>query len=71
MNKNLQALLLGYILFDVNGKKFLTYEKARTHRLSIKGNVCFKGFSLFRPFKFWRSFYIRAVHPKLEVKAKK
>lgn len=63
MSLNMKALCEGYLFFDVNGKKFLSYTKARNHRIKLcesHHNVSFKGWSLFLMFsKFggWRSFY--------------
>lgn len=56
MNKTFEALLRGYILFDVNGELFLTYNQAREKRLSIKGDVAFNGLHIF---KGWQGFFVR------------
>lgn len=51
---------MGYIFFDVNGKKYFNYNKALEARKKEKGSVCFKGFNIFYPFSgFWRTFYLR------------
>lgn len=60
---------MGYLVFDVNGKRFLNYDKARNYRISIEGSVCFKGWNIFYLFSkhgAWRTFYIRLFSPKLE-----
>jgi hypothetical protein len=68
MKKNLKALLLGYVLFDVNGEKFFVYENARKKRITLcggTGNVQFKGWSLFLIFSklgAWRSFYSKGAY---------
>lgn len=54
--KNIEALIRGYLFFDVNGEKFLMYNSALKKRKSTNGNVCFKGFHLF---KGWRGFFER------------
>ena len=56
MNKTLEALLRGYLFFDVNGKKFLTYNAAKAERVATTGDVEFKGWHIF---KGWRCFYLR------------
>ena len=57
MVKTLEALFRGYIMFDVNGKRFVRYTSAREYRLSIKrGNLIFKGFHIW---KGWVGFYER------------
>lgn len=71
MNKNLKALLKGYVLFDVNGKRFKRYEDARAERVATteRGEaVAFKGFNVFqmRWFYFFVSVYPR---PACEVLA--
>ena len=58
MNKTLEALLRGYVLFDVNGQRFYRYNTALTQRKSIIGDVEFKGWHLF---KGWRVFYLRVT----------
>ena len=58
MNKTIEALLRGYVLFDVNGRRFLRYNSALAERKSISGNVEFKGLHIF---KGWRSFFIRII----------
>lgn len=59
MNKTLEALLRGYVRFDVNGKRFWLYNTALAERKSIDGNVRFSGFNIF---KGWRIFYLRQVN---------
>lgn len=54
MNKTLEALLRGYLFFDVNGKKFFTYNAARAERVATVGDVEFIGWHIF---KGWRCFY--------------
>ena len=55
--KSLEAILRGYVLFDVNGKRFLLYTPACNYRKSIlDGDLCFKGFHLY---KRWLGFYER------------
>ena len=56
MYKTLEALVRGYFLFDVNGKRFLLYTPALNYRKSISGNVYFKGFHVV---KGWLGFYER------------
>lgn len=57
INKSVEALLRGYIFFDVNGEIFWLYNSASERRKSIKsGRLLFKGFSIF---KGWRGFYER------------
>ena len=56
INKTFEALLRGYILFDVNGKLFLLYNSALAERKATLGDVYFKGWHIF---KGWRGFYER------------
>ena len=56
MNKTLQALLHGYVLFDVNGRKFFRYNTALAVRKATTGSVEFLGLHIF---KGWRCFYLR------------
>lgn len=56
MNKTLEAFLRGYIVFRVNGKRFLRYNSALAHRKSIEGDVKFDGFHII---KGWVIFYVR------------
>jgi hypothetical protein len=55
MNKTLEAFLRGYLFFDVNGKKFFTYNAAREERVRTVGDVEFKGWHIF---KGWRCFFL-------------
>lgn len=57
MNKTLEALLRGYVLFDVNGQRFYRYNTALAQRKATTGDVEFKGWHLF---KGWRFFFIRS-----------
>ena len=56
MNKSIEALLRGYVLFDVNGKRFFLYNSALTERKATLGDVEFVGLHIF---KRWQTFYIR------------
>ena len=56
MNKSIEALLRGYVLFDVNGKRFFLYNSALTERKATLGDVEFAGLHIF---KGWQTFYIR------------
>lgn len=56
MNKSLEALLRGYVLFYVNSKMFLRYNSALRARKLISVDVTFKGFHIF---KGWQGFFIR------------
>ena len=56
MNKTIEALLRGYVLFEVNGKRFLRYNTALAHRKATEGDVLFRGLHLF---KGWRMFFLR------------
>ena len=58
MNKSLQALLRGYILFKVNGKLFYNYNAGLAQRRRIDGEVYFHGLHIF---KGWLSFYTRII----------
>jgi len=57
MNKSIEALLRGYVLFDVNGQRFFRYNTARNARLAIDGDVEFIGFNVF--LMGWRCFFKR------------
>lgn len=58
--KSLEALIRGYVLFDVNGRRFASYGDARAYRKFLTGTfvlgdtIIFKGFHIF---KGWRTFY--------------
>lgn len=56
MNKTIEALLRGYVLFDVNGERFYRYNSAVAYRKGIVGNVSFNGWHIF---KGWRCFFLR------------
>jgi hypothetical protein len=56
MNKTLEALLRGYVRFDVNGKRFWRYKTALAERKATIDDVCFAGRHIF---KGWRIFYLR------------
>ena len=59
MNKTLEALLRGYIFFDVNGARFYKYNSALARRKETTGDVYFKGWHIF---KGWRGFYERETY---------
>ena len=56
MNKSLEAALRGYILFDVNGKRFWRYNTALAQRKATTGDVAFNGLHIF---KGWVCFFLR------------
>jgi hypothetical protein len=56
MNKSFEALLRGYILFSVNGKRYMLYNSALEARKAIDGDVYFKGWHIL---KGWLGFYQR------------
>jgi hypothetical protein len=58
MRKTIEAMLRGYILFTVNGRRFLTYNAANAACDATAGDVVFDGFHIF---KGWRRFFIRCV----------
>ena len=63
MNKSLKAILLGFVLFNVNGKRFFLYNSALAYRKGILvGYIEFIGFSIF---KGWRAFYYRIDNAKI------
>jgi hypothetical protein len=67
MNKTLEAILRGYLFFQVNDKYFLTYTPAREHRKTlsdskIKRDINFKGYHIF---KGWVTFYYSFYTPPL------
>lgn len=57
-NKTLEALLRGYIFFDVNGQRYWTYRAALAARKAVPETleVCFAGRHLF---KGWVIFFRR------------
>ena len=61
MNKTLEAWLRGYILFDVNGTRFLRYNSALAQRKATEGNVEFNGLHIF---KGWQCFFVRFDKPQ-------
>lgn len=60
MNKTLEALLRGYVLFDVNGKKFIRYNAALAERKSTHGDVEFSGFNIY--LMRWLCFFKRVTN---------
>lgn len=68
-NKNLEAFLRGYILFEVisdsNSERFYTYNSALNKRKEIKGCVLFRGLHIF---KGWRVFFTRINTTKPRIK---
>ena len=56
MNKTIEALLRGYVLFEVNGHRFYRYNTALAKKNATDGTVLFKGWHLF---KGWRVFFFR------------
>ena len=62
MNKTLEALLRGYVLFDVNGQRFWRYNTALKQRKITLGDVEFKGLHIL---KGWRMFYLRYTTEKV------
>ena len=63
MNKTIEALLRGYILFTVNGKLFFTYNGA----LSVQKTTTMEGmpvlFTGLHILKGWRCFFMSIVKP--------
>jgi hypothetical protein len=65
MSKSFEALARGYVLFDVNGKRFWSYNSARMHRVFLTDvadlpDVIFTGLHVF---KGWQCFYRRISQP--------
>ena len=63
MSKNLEAILRGYLYFDVNGIRYDNYDDAKAARVAVPENesVIFKGFHIF---KGWQGFYVRETFSK-------
>jgi hypothetical protein len=63
MNKTIEAILRGYILFTVNGKRFYRYNSALAERKSLSEApyLNFSGLNIFYLFtkQPWRCFYER------------
>ena len=57
ISKNTEALLRGYVLFKVNGKRFSNYEDARAERVRITEANQPVEFSGWHVIKGWRWFY--------------
>jgi hypothetical protein len=53
----MKALLLGYLLFCVNGRYFLRYDRALTARENAYGEILFTGWHITRG---WECFYVGA-----------
>ena len=58
MNKSFKAFLLGYIIFNVNGRRFWLYNSALNYKISIdiRKTVDFSGFNIWcgrRGFYCW------------------
>jgi hypothetical protein len=57
-NKTIEAALRGYVVFEVNGKRYWSYNKALAARKHFtSGHVYFKGLHIF---KGWIAFYYRS-----------
>lgn len=56
MNKTIEAILRGYVLFRVNERHFFLYNSALAARKAVKGDVDFIGLHIF---KGWQTFYLR------------
>jgi hypothetical protein len=60
MLKTLEAWLRGYVVFRVNGEKFLLYSRAKEKRKFLteytKDHISFEGYHIF---KSWIGFYYR------------
>lgn len=63
MSKNLEAIIRGYLYFDVNGIRYDNYDDAKAARVAVPENksVIFKGFHIF---KGWQGFYVREIFGK-------
>ena len=61
MNKTLEAILRGYVLFRVNNETFFRYNTAREKRLSITTSVSFEGYHII---KGWTGFFYRVENPQ-------
>lgn len=56
--KTIEAIIRGYLFFEVNGKRFLLYNTALCYRKTIDGSLSFKGYHIL---KGWQGFYERVV----------
>jgi hypothetical protein len=64
MNKTLEAMLRGYLLFRVNGKYFMTYTPAQRYRTTIEtGDISFEGYHIV---KRWQGFFYRLENPTVK-----
>ena len=64
INKTLEALIRGYVLFRVNDKYFLSYTNAQRYRTTItKGNLVFEGYHVW---KKWQGFFYRMDNPVMK-----
>ena len=64
MNKTLEALIRGYVLFRVNDKYFLSYTPAQRYRTTItKGDLVFEGYHIL---KGWQGFFYRMDNPVMK-----
>lgn len=67
MSKTIEAFLRGYLLFEVNGKKFLTYNAAKAECVATTGYVEFIGWHIV---KGWICFYMRGTTVKAKMEAR-
>jgi len=68
ISKNIEALLRGYVVFNVNGKRFWNYEDARAERVRITDANQPVEFSGWHVIKGWRWFYYTAyIGPSFDV----
>jgi hypothetical protein len=60
MNKTTEALIRGYVLFQVNNKLFLSYNAALAARKAVPDthSVSFTGLHIL---KGWQTFFMRIV----------
>ena len=57
MNKSFEAILKGYVYFDVNGKRYYNYIDANERAemfIKIDHDITFLGFNIL---KGWKTFY--------------
>jgi hypothetical protein len=64
-NRSLKALLLGYVLFKINDRYFLTYNSAHKSKVTVQTmshtSVKFSGWNIF--LLSWRCFFLAVVPP--------
>lgn len=62
LRRGIKALLMGYVAFEVNGRRYWTYGSGKAARERETGSVGFYGYHIWRG---WECFYLRRMRNDL------